>query len=660
MQCHTSDMRKFLTLTSACLLACSFTTWSATSTRDDSLYAQARSEFQRAYAAADANAADSEELQRYPLYPYLQATRLRRSLGELDVSNQQATPLDDAIVRFLESHGNEPVTRSLRRDWLVSLASRKQWVLFTENFHADSADTVLQCQAVAARIELKRTSNLEAAITPLWIVGKEAPGECDAAFDWLRSQNKLSADLIEQRARAALTSGNAALARRLAIDLPPIRRSAIEQWAALIQQPQAALDALINDPSATVEAAALLDGWTRLARQNPDAAIVRYDTLLRARDLKDNTASTYALVLALSLSYNRRPEALDYFARAQQGMANDERALEWYARAALWAREWERVDAVIDSMPESLKKQARWRYWAARAQEQLHQREHARTLYTGLLDEDNYYAVLAAARLSEQYAPHPQRLSFNEEHLERAAQQPAMVRAHELLLCNLRPLATTEWAYGYALLSPELQAQTVALASRWGWYEQAIATATRQSTFNDYEILYPRPYDRATRHAARTFSIPQEILYSVLRQESLYRSDAVSSAGAYGLLQLKPETARRMGQRIHKPLKSATDLFEPDTNITLGAAELRGLLDRFDGQLPVALAAYNAGPAAAMRWLPRDDVDADVWIENIPYNETRAYVQRVLWHNVVFTWLDTRESHKNLAWLTAIKRSEAG
>jgi soluble lytic murein transglycosylase len=101
-------------------------------------------------------------------------------------------------------------------------------------------------------------------------------------------------------------------------------------------------------------------------------------------------------------------------------------------------------------------------------------------------------------------------------------------------------------------------------------------------------------------------------------------------------------------------------LFEPEVNITLGAAELRGLLDRFDEQLPVALAAYNAGPAAAMRWLPRDDLDADVWIENIPYNETRAYVQRVLWHNVVFSWLDKRESHKNLAWLTTIKHAESG
>nr|AIA88816.1 SLT [uncultured Halorhodospira sp.] len=139
-----------------------------------------------------------------------------------------------------------------------------------------------------------------------------------------------------------------------------------------------------------------------------------------------------------------------------------------------------------------------------------------------------------------------------------------------------------------------------------------------------------------------------------MRQESLYRSDALSAAGAYGLLQLVPGTARRTAQRWERPRPSPADLFDPAVNVTLGAGQLRMLLDRFGGQTAVALAGYNAGPNAAARWLPSDAVDPDVWVENIPYNETRAYVQKVLWHSLVFAWLRSGDPQRTDAWLARI------
>ena len=145
-------------------------------------------------------------------------------------------------------------------------------------------------------------------------------------------------------------------------------------------------------------------------------------------------------------------------------------------------------------------------------------------------------------------------------------------------------------------------------------------------------------------------------MYGVIRQESLYRVDAVSSAGARGLMQLQIDTARRTARYLKLPKPELTDLFIPAINTSLGAGHLRMLLDRFDGQLPVALAGYNAGPNAAARWLPADQsVDADVWIENIPYDETREYVQRILWHRLLFTWLgdDSRKEQSGF-WLAPI------
>ena len=139
-----------------------------------------------------------------------------------------------------------------------------------------------------------------------------------------------------------------------------------------------------------------------------------------------------------------------------------------------------------------------------------------------------------------------------------------------------------------------------------------------------------------------------------MRQESLFRADAVSSAGARGLLQMLPDTAHRTARAWKRPKPNVEALFDPNVSVVLGAAQLRTLLDRFGGQTVVALAAYNAGPNAAARWMPSQAVEADVWIENIPYNETRTYVQRILWHNLVFNWLKTGEPQKADGWLVSV------
>jgi soluble lytic murein transglycosylase len=182
----------------------------------------------------------------------------------------------------------------------------------------------------------------------------------------------------------------------------------------------------------------------------------------------------------------------------------------------------------------------------------------------------------------------------------------------------------------------------------------AVALATSRGLFNDYALLYPRPYPTEVAAAVKLTALEPPLLYGVLRQESLFRTDAASSAGALGVAQLMQATARATARRWSLPAPTRSDLFDPKVSITLGAARLAELIERFDAQLPVALGAYNAGEAAASRWLPGRALDSDVWIENIPYDETRAYVRRVLWHALVFRWLETGEPQDTRAWLGEI------
>ena len=623
------------------MIAALATPWSASADE----YAAVRTRFRVAYAAAQAGGTgsttpDDDALRAYPLYPYLQSARLEHDLGA-----------DAAIAEFLAGHGAEPYIRSLRGAWLADLGRRRQWETYLEHYD-DAVDTnvTLRCYALTARAALGRHDGLEEAVAEQWLTPSSLPDVCDPPFDWLRSRNLLTAELIERRARMALADGGPQLARYLAKSLPERTAAPLLQWAALIERPERSIDDLLADEEREVEPAALLAGWTLLARGDPEGAASRYTELVETRDLDERAASPYALATALGLAWSRNPRALEFFARVDAEDFDDV-AHEWHARAALWAGDWQRATRAIEAMPESLRSQNRWRYWTARAREASGDGDAARAEYSAVMSTDNWYAVLSAARLGQRFSPTFQEIELDKRAIDELAREPGFLRTRELLLCDLVSEAATEWGIAYERLAPAQQVQAIGLADRWGWHHQSIAAAAQQSLYNDYPLLYPRPYDKEVRAAARLTDLPEELIYAVIRQESLYRADAGSSAGALGLMQLLPTTARRAARRWGLKEPARADLLLPSVNVPVGAAELKSLVDRFDGQTLLATAAYNAGPGAVQRWLPATAMDNDIWVENIPFNETRTYVQRVAWHTLVFEWLDDRRSRDVETWL---------
>ena len=623
----------------------------------DGITSGTRDAFMTAYADAQAGRpapADDGALVSYPLYPYLQASRLVASIRATPRGGS-ALPVDTQAMDFLATSGGDPVGRLVRRALLPSLAERRQWAPFMSVYaQTVTPDQALRCRSLEARIALDRTDGLADAIKAEWLTPRSTPAECDAAFDWLRARGTLGPALVEQRARLALAAGEPALAKWLAKSLPESRARPVLAWARLIEQPRSAIDALVAAPATAVEADALLDGWNRLARTDPDAARQRYAALIAARRLDATAASRYARALAVRLALNRQPEALDYFARVAPGDL-DEQAAEWQVRAALRSGDWALAGSAIEAMPPGQREQPRWRYWSARAEEAGGARDVARETYAAVVPTDNWYAVLAAARLGARFSPTPLPIAADKARVDELDRFPAFVRARELRQVELENLAPAEWAAGYATLDGPGKVAAVALASRWGWYFQAIATAAQQGLFDDYRLLYPRPYDPQVAAGARLTGLPPTLIYSVMRQESLFQPRVVSPANAIGLMQLLPATARRTASVYGLPTPSSDALMEPGVNVRLGAGTLARLLERMDGQVALALAAYNAGPNAADRWRPAvGGLDLDIWVENIPYNETRNYVQKVMWHRVVYEWLAKGESQDAASWLTSI------
>jgi soluble lytic murein transglycosylase len=305
-------------------------------------------------------------------------------------------------------------------------------------------------------------------------------------------------------------------------------------------------------------------------------------------------------------------------------------------------------------MPMALTQQQRWRYWRGRVAQVLGKTDAARADLEPLSNENGYYALLAAERLDRGFTPRSALRPQDPATRDQLAQRAGFVRAREAFLIDQPVWARAEWSDAVQGFDAPRVLEAARLAASWGWYLQAVAMATKAEVFDDFDLLYPRPYDREIADGAKRSGLPPEWLYGVLRQESLYDPRARSGADALGLLQLLPETARAVARRNDLPIPTRDDLFDPPTNVRLGAAYLREQADTFGGRFILALGAYNAGPNAVRRWMPSAPMEADVWIENIPFNETRNYIQRILWHTTVYGWKTQNKAQRVTAMMAPI------
>jgi soluble lytic murein transglycosylase len=271
----------------------------------------------------------------------------------------------------------------------------------------------------------------------------------------------------------------------------------------------------------------------------------------------------------------------------------------------------------------------------------------------------DYYGYLAADRVRRPYSlnVHP---TAEDASLQSAlAAEPGLVRAHALFDCDLTEEAAAEWSAVLAQAPAAMKIQAAHLASRWGWYSQVIATLAQADDWDDVLLRYPRPFSAVIADAGKLTLVPADWILAIVRQESLFRKDAVSRADARGLMQMQPATALAVAKRWHLPSPRGESLFDPAVAVPLGAAYLRELLDRYGNQLDLARAAYNAGPVSVARWLPAQPVEADVWIENIPYAETRGYLEHVLEHIVAFAVVREAEPPKLAALLPPVQPAAA-
>ena len=607
----------------------------------------ARAEFAAAYAAPTPDSStDSEALRAHPLYPWLIAARLRIALPD---EGGEA-----AAAQFLTDAGDAQYSRDLRRAMLAQYTEQANWPAFITAWRDSASNEALACQRLDARRNTGDTTTLAQEIADRWLLEDALPTACNSSFAWLKTQPLYSEALIERRLRARLLDGDASRARALLAELPTERRPRYEAWLRQLATPAEEFATLAEGKPQLLDGEGLTDAWMRWARKSPAEAAALLDAVAAAQKLSLMQKQTMQRNTALALSWSRDVDAVLLFRQVPESLM-DEKSYEWRIRAALWAGEWSQALNWLALLPEGLSSQPRWRYWNARALETLGQKDEAKQRFKSLMLENDTYGLLAAWRIGRGWKPIDEPQPTTPEQRAALEATPAFVRAREAWQTGFKSIASLEWAATLDTAPASAKTALVREAAAMGWYEQAIVTGTKLGLFRDLEALFPRPHAELVQKAAEDSGIPAAWIYSVMRKESAFKADAISSAGALGLLQMMPGTAAMTARAAGQPVPPAESLKDPAVNVPLGALHLREVLDKSEGRWQMALAAYNAGYRAVARWRPPSTMDADVWIENIPFNETRTYVQRILFHVGVYQWLETKKSVRANNWLPPVE-----
>lgn len=532
---------------------------------------------------------------------------------------------DDRIASFLAAYPGSWLAERLRAEWLKELGRREMWPAYLAEFpRLVRPDSVHLCYARRAEWAAGDRSQLKEAVT-LWFSGRDLPSACSPLFSQLIAAGFIQNEDIWRRFRLALEAGNVGVAKTVAAALPGSQQPANAQLDQASRDPSRWL-ASVKDlgPRGTREIALYALG--QLARQDSARAQAALEARLPQLNEQDQR---YAWgQLAFHAARRHEPVAPAWFARAGE-LALSDAQREWWVRSALRAGDWPTVRRVIDSMGEA-RTQPAWRYWHARALKATGQVLPANQVFVALAREHHYYGQLAQEELGPVMQAPTVNIKAAAGDIDVVTRHPGIARAVALYEAGLRTDATQEWNWSIRDFGDVQLLAAAEVARRLDWYDRAINTAERTRDLHDFELRFVAPYRELAQQAARENQLDEAWIFGLMRQESRFINVARSNAGASGLMQIMPDTARWIARRLGVSGFHPREMQDPAKNIRFGSFYLRHVQDSLDGSPVLATAAYNAGPGRAQRWRDSQPMEGAIYIESIPFTETRDYVKKVM------------------------------
>jgi len=520
--------------------------------------------------------------------------------------------------------------------WLRWLAERGEWKTFLNYYDPALNFTELDCLYGQYLLANGPAAAANAATEKLWLVGKSQPQACDVLFDRWAASGQLTESRRWQRAKLATEARNYGLASHLVKNLA----SHAKQGALMVevaQNPALLSQTARFSPADPAMADVVGLGLRRLARQDPEKALTLLELYAPRQAFSKEEKVAIAREVGLSFAKRFDSRALAVMSQYDPEL-RDNNVSEWRARLLLRLGRWDEAYQLTRQLPASLADSNRWRYWQARSLQLAQpQSQQPLTLYQPVARERDFYGFLSADRIQAPYQLKNQPLALDAKTIQKVRNTAGIRRALEFHDRGQIVDGRREWYHVSRLFSRDEMVAQARMAYDMQWYFPAIRTISQAQYWDDLDVRFPMAYKDSLTRAAKSRSLHSSWVFAITRQESAFMNDARSGVGASGLMQLMPATAKETAKRFGIPLTSPQQVLNPDTNIQLGAAYLSQIHGQFNGNRVLATAAYNAGPGRVRQWLKgAHHLPFDVWVETIPFDETRQYVQNVLSYSVIY------------------------
>jgi len=535
---------------------------------------------------------------------------------------------DPAFIAFISE--DKPLSKKLRERWLYQLTHLKEWPTFL-TYYQPTRDVALQCnQQLAYFYTGNKTRAIQAGLK-LWLSPTSQPLSCNCLFDLLAQNHWISDDLIQRRIALALDKQNLTMSSFLLKKLSIPRPDEVKQLQAIAQQPKK-ITALL--PS-TFHRELYLFGLKRLVAKNSDQAVQYWRNPKTKLMLNPAQQQSFLAYLSLYKAMRNQTDSLEWFQKIYPAYYNDT-LLEWEIRFALKHHRWHQVIHLIKKL--KISNEPSWQYWLARGYAATGEHDKAHEIYQILAKQRSYYGFLASTQLHQRY----------HFHNERVQMQSQIIQAYKPITDEIKTLYFSQKISDASRLLNdfflELPKNDKAALASWvandlNWPVKALNLCNNEELTNHLNLRFPLAYHQLILPYAKQKNIDPALVYAIIRQESAFRDDVTSSAGAHGLMQLMPQTAQIIARKEHLAYSNKNQLFTARHNIALGVAYLHNLAQHFHAHPLLMVAAYNAGPHQVHNWLKNSPPqEIDIWIETLPWVETRNYLKNVIAFYAVYQY----------------------
>lgn len=578
----------------------------------------------------------------YPIPSYVDYFQLRPRLAHAPVSEIRA---------YLKRYQGHAIADRLRNDWLLELGKVRDWNLFDQEYPQFVLDDDTQLKCYALMSKAAKGINVAAEARALLTTPRLYGDACLSLISMLVQAEQFTQDDLWAQARLAGEIGAPKLfgfVTSLAGVPADIADQAFEKPANVLAK-GAGVDRLSHE--------LFVIALGRHARNNPEQAAEALSK--SASQLSAQLQAAAWAQIAMPTSLKLMPVALDYWKRAE-GAALSLDGHQWRTRIALRQGDWDMVKSSIDTMPLVLRNDSSWVYWRGRALQAQGQREEAEKHYRRISQQMDFYGQLALEELGQEITLPAQAAPVTSAEVKPMANNEGFKRALKFFEMGLRFEGTREWNWELRSMNERQLLAAAEFAREKEVLDRMINTSDRTRQEFNFAQRFPTPFNNLVQSAVEPLGIEKAWVYGLMRQESRFVMDARSHVGASGLMQLMPATARYVARKIGVNDFKPNQVNNLDINIRLGTAYLSMVLNNLDGSLPLATAAYNAGPRRPHQWrstLTRP-VEGAIFAETIPFSETRGYVKSVLSNAVYYAAMADNKGQSLKARLGTIQPKE--